>query len=73
LDSYGSLGLIEADADVVVFIFKQRKKKNDEEQGGSDFDQQGDVRKFFLLKRIVWGPTGEVDLCWLAPYTRFTT
>ena len=57
-------GSIEADADVVVFIFKQKRKK------GEDGDELDEFRRLFIEKSRN-GPTGEVDLVWLPSYTKF--
>lgn len=57
-------GNLEADADVVIFIFKKKRKKD---EAGGDEDE---IRKIFIEKARN-GPTGEVDLVWLANYTKF--
>jgi replicative DNA helicase len=60
-------GAIEQDADLVGLLYRETKGKEDDEP---DFDQEAVPVKLFIAKQRN-GPTGDVDLTFLKPYTRF--
>jgi replicative DNA helicase len=60
-------GSIEQDADLVGLLFKEKDKDSDEEQ---DFQQEAAPVVLYIAKQRN-GPTGDVNLTFLKPYTRF--
>jgi replicative DNA helicase len=60
-------GAIEQDADLVGLLYRETKGKEDDEP---DFEQEAVPVKLFIAKQRN-GPTGDVDLTFLKPYTRF--
>ena len=60
-------GSIEQDADLVGLLYKDVKKKDDDEP---DFEQETVPVKLFIAKQRN-GPTGEIGLTFLKSYTRF--
>lgn len=58
-------GAIEQDADLVALIYKPSDTEDETEQ-----EQDAVPRKLFIAKQRN-GPTGDVDLMFLKPYTRF--
>lgn len=59
-------GSIEQDADLVALLFKDGPKDGEE----PDFEAEAVPVKLFIAKQRN-GPTGDVDLTFLKPYTRF--
>jgi replicative DNA helicase len=57
-------GSIEQDADVVIFIFRERPKKEEE-------DEEPGAEVKLIIGKQRNGPTGDVPLVFLRPYTRF--
>ncbi len=62
-------GSIEQDADVVIFIF--REKKAAEGQGGEEEFGQGGTETRLIIGKQRNGPTGEVPVVFLKPYAKF--
>jgi replicative DNA helicase len=62
-------GSIEQDADVVIFIF--RDKKSAEEQEGEDGPVQGGSETRLIIGKQRNGPTGDVQVVFLKPYAKF--
>ncbi|MCS7090871.1 MAG: replicative DNA helicase [Verrucomicrobiota bacterium] len=62
-------GAIEQDADVVGLLYRDVKGRDDEDPA-RDFDQESIPVKLYIAKQRN-GPTGEIDLVFLRPYTRF--
>lgn len=60
-------GSIEQDADVVVFIYRERR--GDDEEDGQD--PRAGVETKLIIGKQRNGPTGEVPLVFLKPYVRF--
>ncbi len=60
-------GSIEQDADLVGLLFKEKDKDSDEEP---DFQQEAASVVLYIAKQRN-GPTGDVNLTFLKPYTRF--
>ena len=58
-------GSIEQDADLVALLFKENMGEDE-----PSFDQEAVPVKLFIAKQRN-GPTGDVDLTFLKPYTRF--
>ena len=58
-------GSIEQDADLIALLFKERKEDDE-----PDFDSEAVPVKLFVAKQRN-GPTGDVDLTFLKPFTRF--
>ncbi len=59
-------GSIEQDADVVIFIYRDRRTKEDEE-----FQEEPGVETKLIIGKQRNGPTGEVPVVFLKPYARF--
>ncbi len=59
-------GSIEQDADVVIFIYRERRTKEDEE-----FQEEPGVETKLIIGKQRNGPTGEVPVVFLRPYARF--
>jgi replicative DNA helicase len=59
-------GSIEQDADVVIFIYRERRTKEDEE-----FQEEPGVETKLIIGKQRNGPTGEVPVVFLKPYARF--
>jgi replicative DNA helicase len=64
-------GAIEQDADVVGLLYKPDKGSSDEEDGGGIGEEQAAVPVNLLIAKQRNGPTGDVKLTFLKPYTRF--
>ncbi len=62
-------GSIEQDADVVIFIFRERRSQEDEEEEGQ-VDNRGVETKLIIGKQRN-GPTGEVPLIFMRPWAAF--
>ncbi|NGO38621.1 replicative DNA helicase [Limisphaera ngatamarikiensis] len=62
-------GAIEQDADVVALLYRDTKGR-EEDDPARDFDQEAIPVKLYIAKQRN-GPTGEIDLVFLRPYTRF--
>jgi len=62
-------GAIEQDADVVGLLYRDTKGREDDDPA-RDFDQESIPVKLYIAKQRN-GPTGEIDLVFLRPYTRF--
>jgi replicative DNA helicase len=60
-------GSIEQDADVVMFIYRERRR-DDEEDGQ---DPRAGVETKLIVGKQRNGPTGDVILVFLKPYVRF--
>ena len=56
------LGAIEQDADMVMFLYREEYYKPDSEKKG-----QAEL----IIAKQRSGPTGTVELAWLAQYTKF--
>ena len=64
-------GSIEQDADVVVFLFRERRASEPGEEGEGGFEpQRGEITKLIIGKQLN-GPTGEVNVVFMKPYARF--
>jgi replicative DNA helicase len=62
-------GAIEQDADVVGLLYRDTRGREDEDPA-RDFDEEAVPVKLYIAKQRN-GPTGEIDLVFLRPYTRF--
>jgi replicative DNA helicase len=60
-------GSIEQDADVVAFIHRESYYKRDQEEGVEDNSKRAEI----IIAKQRNGPTGSVELAWLADFTRF--
>ncbi len=60
-------GSIEQDADVVMFIHRDRKKVTPEEE----FDPRAGIETKLIISKQRNGPTGDVNLLFMKPYVRF--
>jgi replicative DNA helicase len=63
-------GAIEQDADLVGLLYKPSKADNDDESS-SPSDEQDGVPVNLLIAKQRNGPTGDIKLTFLKPYTRF--
>jgi len=61
-------GSIEQDADVVIFIFREKKAAVEGEEGE---EPQGGSETHLIVGKQRNGPTGEVPVVFLKPYARF--
>ena len=59
-------GSIGQDADVVIFIYRDRRTKEDE-----DFQEEPGVETKLIIGKQRNGPTGEVPVVFLKPFARF--
>ena len=64
-------GAIEQDADVVGLLYKPGKAGGDEEESSGPDEEQDAVPVNLLIAKQRNGPTGDVKLTFLKPYTRF--
>jgi replicative DNA helicase len=62
-------GSIEQDADVVIFIFRQRKAAEEGEAEG-EVDRRGVEMKLIVGKQRN-GPTGDIPVVFMRPYAKF--
>ena len=62
-------GSIEQDADVVIFIFREKKAAEGQE-GEEEFGQGGSETRLIVGKQRN-GPTGDVPVVFLKPYAKF--
>jgi replicative DNA helicase len=62
-------GSIEQDADVVIFIFRE-KKPAEEGEGEEEFGQGGSETRLIVGKQRN-GPTGDVSVVFLKPFAKF--
>jgi replicative DNA helicase len=62
-------GSIEQDADVVIFIFREKKPAG-EAEGEEEFGQGGSETRLIVGKQRN-GPTGDVSVVFLKPYAKF--
>jgi replicative DNA helicase len=62
-------GSIEQDADVVIFIFRERKAAEETETEG-EVDRRGVEVKLIIGKQRN-GPTGDVPVVFMKPYAKF--
>jgi replicative DNA helicase len=62
-------GSIEQDADVVIFIFRQRKAAEESEAEG-EVDHRGIEMKLIVGKQRN-GPTGDIPVVFMRPYAKF--
>jgi replicative DNA helicase len=62
-------GSIEQDADVVIFIFRERKAAEGQE-GEADY-VQGGYETHLIVGKQRNGPTGDVPVVFLRPYAKF--
>jgi replicative DNA helicase len=60
-------GSIEQDADVVIFIHRDRRPESSEE----DFDPRAGVETKLIIGKQRNGPTGEVGVIFQKPFVRF--
>jgi replicative DNA helicase len=63
-------GSIEQDADVVVFIFPERKAAEESEAEG-EVDRRGHLMKLIVGKQRN-GPTGDIPVVFMRPYAKFS-
>jgi replicative DNA helicase len=63
-------GSIEQDADVVIFIFREKKPVEKGEDGAEEFEQGGSETRLIIGKQRN-GPTGDVQVVFLKPYAKF--
>jgi replicative DNA helicase len=64
-------GAIEQDADVVGLLYKPGRGGSDDEEAGGPGEEQDAVPVNLLIAKQRNGPTGDVNLTFLKPYTRF--
>jgi replicative DNA helicase len=62
-------GSIEQDADVVIFIFREKKAAGEEE--GEDERGLGGYESKLIIGKQRNGPTGEVPVVFVRPYAKF--
>ncbi|MGO8732569.1 MAG: replicative DNA helicase [Terriglobia bacterium] len=62
-------GSIEQDADVVIFIFRERKAAEESEAEG-EVDRRGIEMKLIVGKQRN-GPTGDIPIVFMRPYAKF--
>jgi replicative DNA helicase len=62
-------GSIEQDADVVIFIFRERKAAEESEAEG-EVDRRGVEMKLIIGKQRN-GPTGDIQVVFMRPYAKF--
>ncbi len=62
-------GSIEQDADVVIFIFRERKAA--EAQEGEEEFAHGGMETRLIIGKQRNGPTGDVPVVFLKPYAKF--
>ncbi|MGA2476604.1 MAG: replicative DNA helicase [Terriglobia bacterium] len=62
-------GSIEQDADVVIFIFRERKAAEESEAEG-EVDRRGVEMKLIIGKQRN-GPTGDIPVVFMRPYAKF--
>jgi replicative DNA helicase len=63
-------GSIEQDADVVIFIFREKKAAEEGQEGEEEFTQGGSETRLIIGKQRN-GPTGDVSVVFLKPYAKF--
>ena len=63
-------GSIEQDADVVIFIFREKKAAEEGQEGEEEFAQGGSETRLIIGKQRN-GPTGDVPVVFLKPYAKF--
>ncbi len=63
-------GAIEQDADLVGLLYQPGKSGGDDDDGGVG-EEQAALRVNLLIAKQRNGPTGDVELTFLKPYTRF--
>jgi replicative DNA helicase len=63
-------GSIEQDADVVIFIFREKKAAEEGQEGEEEFAQAGSETRLIIGKQRN-GPTGDVSVVFLKPYAKF--
>jgi replicative DNA helicase len=63
-------GSIEQDADVVIFIFPERKAAEESETEG-EVDRRGHLMKLIVGKQRN-GPTGDIPVVFMRPYAKFS-
>lgn len=63
-------GSIEQDADVVIFIFREKKAAEEGQDGEEEFPQGGSETRLIVGKQRN-GPTGDVPVVFLKPYAKF--
>jgi replicative DNA helicase len=63
-------GSIEQDADVVIFIFPERKAAEETEAEG-EVDRRGHLMKLIVGKQRN-GPTGDIPVVFMRPYAKFS-
>ncbi len=63
-------GAIEQDADLVGLLYQPGKSGADDDDGGAG-EEQAAIRINLLIAKQRNGPTGDVELTFLKPYTRF--
>jgi replicative DNA helicase len=64
-------GAIEQDADVVGLLYKPGKSGDDENNASDEQEQQDAIAVNLLIAKQRNGPTGDINLTFLRPYTRF--
>ena len=60
-------GSIEQDADVVIFIFREKRAA----QGEDEEDSQSGSETHLIIGKQRNGPTGDVPIVFLKPYAKF--
>jgi len=63
-------GSIEQDADVVIFIFREKKAVEEGQEGEEEFAHGGSETRLIIGKQRN-GPTGDVSVVFLKPYAKF--
>ena len=63
-------GSIEQDADVVIFIYREKKPVEEEPEAGEESAQGGSETRLIIGKQRN-GPTGDVQVVFLKPFAKF--
>lgn len=62
-------GSIEQDADIVMFVYRERPSEDGDEASGSNMSDATHAE--IILSKQRNGPTGVIPMTWLGQYTRF--
>ena len=63
-------GAIEQDADIVIFLRREDYYADEDEEGNSEISSNRSVCEVNIAKHRN-GPTGTVELAWIARHTKF--